>query len=322
MFIYKNALNYINKALKDKCNMTREDKENYIKFHLKIEKELSDHLKTFSNFRKSMSPLDRAYETLQILILDIMKGRGSFPDPNNIEDQIKNLLFDLVFRMSRTIYILNPYLGKVYINDELVYVAYQTLCNNDWYKSFSGEEQRIPEERFEYLTKLCHKIQRQILSEKTNEDDIIIVKSPLNNKLIEYFSIHPETLYHLTDLEFEIIMAEVYQKLGYNVIRTPQTRDGGKDIILTDHSPTGDFIYYVECKKYAPQRPVGIGIVQRLNGVIVNDNVNGGVIATTSYFSKPAKDFINNSNQNRIKMHDIHNLQVLFEKCLKIEPGI
>lgn len=166
MFIYKNALNYINKALKDKCNMTREDKENYIKFHLKIEKELSDHLKTFSNFRKSMSPLDRAYETLQILILDIMKGRGSFPDPNNIEDQIKNLLFDLVFRMSRTIYILNPYLGKVYINDELVYVAYQTLCNNDWYKSFSDEEQRIPEERFEYLTKLCHKIQRQILSEK------------------------------------------------------------------------------------------------------------------------------------------------------------
>lgn len=117
----------------------------------------------------------------------------------------------------------------------------------------------------------------------------LIILSPVNDDVLKYLSYHPQELYRLSASEFEITMAEIYHKLGYHVFRTPSTHDGGKDIILTDKTLLGDFIYYVECKKFSPNTAVGVSVVRRLHGVIMNDRVNGGIIATTSYFSKKCK---------------------------------
>ncbi|MCI9127680.1 MAG: restriction endonuclease [Eubacterium sp.] len=80
--------------------------------------------------------------------------------------------------------------------------------------------------------------------------------------------------------------------MGYKVERTQSTRDGGKDIIIRKPEILGDFIYYVECKKYAAKNHIGVGIIRNLIGTINTDRVNGGVLATTSYFSRDSKKFI------------------------------
>ena len=107
-------------------------------------------------------------------------------------------------------------------------------------------------------------------------------------------------------------MAEIYSKLGYNVERTQSTRDGGKDIIIRKPEILGDFIYYVECKKYAPKRHIGVGIVRNLVGTVNTDRVNGGILATTSFFTRDARKFVlDNKLDFQIKMHDYNKIQQL-----------
>lgn len=159
-----------------------------------------------------------------------------------------------------------------------------------------------------------------ILFNNTYKEDCILQSShivtSISDDVIRYLADHPEEFYHLSNFDFEIIMAEIYRRLGYDVYRTPSTHDGGKDIILIDHTELGDFIYYVECKNYIATKPVGIATVRQLNGVIVNDNVNGGIIATTSYFSNPAKKFIMDNNEYRIKMHNFKYIQSLLQRII------
>lgn len=150
------------------------------------------------------------------------------------------------------------------------------------------------------------------------DSDAIIVLSPINDKVLKYLAENPEALYQLQPGEFETVMAEIYSKLGYNVKQTQATRDGGKDIILRKPSMLGDFVYYVECKKYSPKNPVGVGIVRSMAGTINTDRVNGGFIATTSYFTHDARQFILNNNWNyQIQLHDFEKIKILLNTVMK-----
>lgn len=149
------------------------------------------------------------------------------------------------------------------------------------------------------------------------EDSPLITLSPVNDQVLKYLSENPEEIYKLSDTDFEVLMAEIYSKLGYDVIRTQQTRDGGKDIIIRKPEVIGDFIYYVECKKYAPKRHIGVGIVKNLVGTVVTDRVNGGILATTSFFTKDAIQLIKNNKWNcQIQMHDYDKIRNLLDKVV------
>lgn len=148
-----------------------------------------------------------------------------------------------------------------------------------------------------------------------HDSQIIIL--PINDKILKYFRDNPQEFYNLKSRQFEEIMAEIYKRLGYNVELTPETRDGGKDIILRKSDMVGDYIYYVECKKYSVNRPVGLGIVKEFLGTIVADKPNGGFIATTSFFSKDARQFIEKENLNsQIILHDFNRIQSLLNQAL------
>ena len=112
-------------------------------------------------------------------------------------------------------------------------------------------------------------------------------------------------------------MAEIYSKLGYKVELTKATRDGGKDIIIRKPEILGDFVYYVECKKYAAKRHIGVGIVRNLVGTVNTDCVNGGILATTSYFTHNAKKFITDNKYNyQIQMHDYDVIRNMLNKVV------
>lgn len=186
---------------------------------------------------------------------------------------------------------------------------------NDW-KITSIYEEGTSEEDEEEIRKSDTAILSQIYnkdeSTRTSEESPIIVLSPINNKVLKYLSENPEAWYLLQDDDFELAMAEIYSKLGYNVERTQSTRDGGKDIIIRKPEILGDFIYYVECKKYAPKRHIGVGIVRNLVGTVNTDRVNGGILATTSFFTRDARKFVlDNKLDFQIKMHDYNKIQQL-----------
>lgn len=162
-------------------------------------------------------------------------------------------------------------------------------------------------------------ISEKIISEiyLPDEKKIITAESPTitilpaNDKIFAYLAEHPEEIYrNLSPREFEEFMAQLYNKLGYNVELTQTTRDGGKDIILRKPDVLGDMIYYVECKRYKEKNKVGLDVVQRLTGIVETDKVNGGIIATTSYLSPSAESWIIENRYNyKIQMHNFKTIQ-------------
>lgn len=116
-----------------------------------------------------------------------------------------------------------------------------------------------PEDRNTEEKEESDRISQKIISEiyLPDEKKIITAESPTiiilpaNDKVFAYLAEHPEEIYrNLSPREFEEFMAQLYNKLGYNVELTQTTRDGGKDIILRKPDVLGDMVYYVECKRY------------------------------------------------------------------------
>ena len=88
----------------------------------------------------------------------------------------------------------------------------------------------------------------------------------------------------LSPIAFEEYMANLFIKYGYEVEQTPPTNDGGKDLILKYDGVK----YYVECKHFT-EGTVGREIIQKLVGAgIVDGDVYGFIVATTSCFNDNA----------------------------------
>lgn len=94
-------------------------------------------------------------------------------------------------------------------------------------------------------------------------------------------------VYSITSRRFEQLVADVYKQLGYEVILTPQTRDGGRDLILLGHQ---DERIIVECKRYSAERKVGVGVVNSILGVQLALGERRARIVTTSTFTFPAHE--------------------------------
>jgi RNA polymerase sigma factor (sigma-70 family) len=119
---------------------------------------------------------------------------------------------------------------------------------------------------------------------------VSIIKDEINIELIKYFAKHPHKIHDIDPSKFEKLVAELMKDMGYDVYHTPQTRDGGRDIIAVLKTPSNDpIITIVECKRHRADKPVGIEIVRSfLYTLREQDKANAGWIVTTSNFSEDA----------------------------------
>lgn len=130
------------------------------------------------------------------------------------------------------------------------------------------------------------------LPEKTaNHRRIISDVEIVSDDFLRKLRMNPRLLYELTPRGFEQLVADLLSKLDYKVTLTPASKDGGKDIYAAKKDHLGTFLYIVECKKYAPDRRVGVGLVRELHGVVNAEQATAGILATTSFFTKGAQEF-------------------------------
>ena len=116
--------------------------------------------------------------------------------------------------------------------------------------------------------------------------------------------------YAVSPREFEQIVERFFKNEGFETVLTPQTRDGGKDIIDTKYIMGKPIVFYVECKKYSNTHKVGVSFVERLYGVQMNDKVNKVMLITTSKFTSGARKFAEKQNVliDLIDIDDFHTL--------------
>ena len=84
-------------------------------------------------------------------------------------------------------------------------------------------------------------------------------------------------------------MAEVFERQGFEVALTKQTRDGGYDLYLVQHTAAGRVLTLADMKRYRADRKVGVGLVRELLGTVEIENASAGLLATTSFFTDDAK---------------------------------
>ena len=120
---------------------------------------------------------------------------------------------------------------------------------------------------------------------------------------------HPNELYYnLSPKEFEILVAELYKKLGYTVSLTQSSYDGGIDVIAEKKEITLKEKLVIQCKRYTKQT-IGVKDIRNLLGVVTHFKATKGVFVTTSKFSSEAKKFErNNPSIELINLIDLNKL--------------
>ncbi len=112
-----------------------------------------------------------------------------------------------------------------------------------------------------------------------------------NHNLIESLKKQPAHLQNLTPREFEVLLADLLNDMGWEVELTKQTRDGGADILAYLNTEVGRLLCLVEAKHYREDRKVGVDLVRTLYGTLCDAQANSAMLVTSSSFTSDAKTF-------------------------------
>ena len=133
--------------------------------------------------------------------------------------------------------------------------------------------------------------------------------------IVTYFSTRPEEMYEMPSRAFEKLVAELLKAKGFDVTLTPETRDGGYDLLAIQHKPvTGKNVVLIECKRYAQDRSIGVGLVRNLVGVVQIHDATKGMLITTSWLSSPAQRLVT-SHSSKLVAHDYESLVNWLKDC-------
>lgn len=96
-----------------------------------------------------------------------------------------------------------------------------------------------------------------------------------------------EVLIKMGSREFEEYICDLFIEIGFDAILTPQTRDGGKDLMIYKD----DLFAVVECKKYNHTNKVSVTSIRNFHSVIMDSKADKGLFITTSEFTGPAMSY-------------------------------
>jgi len=120
-----------------------------------------------------------------------------------------------------------------------------------------------------------------------------------------------ESISRLTPQQFEKLIADLYERMGYNARLTPPSRDQGVDVYAKRISESGTEKLAIQCKHY-PSGKVGVEFIRSLYGVIqAQPEITRGVLWTSGEFSKECRDF---ARGKRIELFDGKDLLGLLAK--------
>ena len=111
--------------------------------------------------------------------------------------------------------------------------------------------------------------------------DIAITR--VSSAILERIRAQPSLMQQLHWRDFEALIAELFERDGFDVTPTPASGDRGVDMFVAQRRGLGSVMYVVECKRYT--RPIAPNIVREFAWVIDRHRATGGVLATTSSFT-------------------------------------
>jgi restriction endonuclease Mrr len=136
----------------------------------------------------------------------------------------------------------------------------------------------------------------------------------LERKIVEQLVNRPDDLYKLASRQFEELVCALLSDMGYEAKLTPETRDGGRDIIAVAKTSIGELLTIVECKRYRAENPVSVSEIRSfLFTVRESDRASCGMFATTSYFSRDAANLAADYFY-QLKLKDVQDIRTWLQQ--------
>jgi len=176
------------------------------------------------------------------------------------------------------------------------------------------------------LRSLVEQIQEAMEEEEKDKEKIIefstdldigLITTKADERLIHYFSEHPEEMKTMNRRLFEEMIAELFSGFGYEVELTKQTRDGGIDIFAIKHSDVS-VKYIIQAKRPKPEKPVGVDPVRALYGVKGDERATKAIFATTTHFTRDATMFFE-KHKWELEQKDYEGIMEWINEYLKIK---
>ncbi len=96
-------------------------------------------------------------------------------------------------------------------------------------------------------------------------------------------------LMELTPFEFENLVNNLFDRIGFDAKSTQASRDGGVDVVAFDPRPILGGKVVIQAKRY--KGVVGVSAVRDLYGTMINEGANKGILVATSHYGKDAYEF-------------------------------
>lgn len=103
----------------------------------------------------------------------------------------------------------------------------------------------------------------------------------------------------LSPYAFEVEIQDLYQRMGYFVIRTGGAGDEGVDLLLRKDAQK----IIVQCKQH--EKPLSPGAARDLLGTIIHHEATAGILICTGGFSQATKQFARGKPMTLVGLYDI-----------------
>lgn len=253
----------------------------------------------YESKKKGLSLVDSEDVTATAL-LDILMALPKSKSPADLERIVKHVVRQVTQRYRRD--VDRQFARDISIDGSFDFVDDSPGIDDQLIaEELVAERLKLKSEK----ARILYKGEKTPEAELLSRADLLIV----DDELIRYFKNHPEEMYKLNPRRFEELIAEILKDLGYSVELTAQSADGGVDIFATQKSGIGEVLLIVDCKRYAPTNHVGVEMVRALYGISEQLRATMAMIATTSFFTKPAQAF-QRTLCHRLSLKDYNDLNL------------
>jgi Holliday junction resolvasome RuvABC ATP-dependent DNA helicase subunit len=118
----------------------------------------------------------------------------------------------------------------------------------------------------------------------------------------------PPDLSHLSGLDFERLIVGLLTRMGFRAEMTKATGDGGIDVMAVLDRPIVGGRYLFQCKRYAPDAPIGAPVIRDFYGAVTAERATKGIFITTSSFTTQAREFGDRAGLELIDLAQLRRL--------------
>lgn len=265
-----------------------------------VEKFISSFTKDWSDWPQNIAP---THEQVNALIFLINRDRETPVDGHIITDLLYNLLDQRRYLIFKNSFIQKFSTLYPQINAPSAANVYQLLFSKNmtylYYLNTLLQENGIYIDEDNLRNLIIQEYNTYILTQHANELDFA-----MTNHLALGTPLTIKDTDDLDGIEFENILAKLFEKMGYTVLTTPRSGDQGADLLLEKNGCKT----VVQAKRYTNK--LDNTPIQEVVAAKYHYQYNNAMVVTNNYFTAGAKELARTNQVRLVDRDELHQLLI------------